>query len=56
MADDGTGKDIFIPSLLISEAYGNQLLDELASGILNDDEVDDENVQIISIKRNGPRR
>eukprot|EP00943_MAST-04B_sp_MAST-4B-sp1_P000694 g694.t1 len=42
MADDGTGEDITIPSLLISERYGNKLLDALADDLAENDKVEDE--------------
>ena len=38
MADDGTGSDIFIPSLLVSEKYGNDIMLELAADLSSDEE------------------
>ena len=38
MADDGTGSDIFIPSLLVSEKYGNEIMIELAKDLSIDEE------------------
>ena len=38
MADDGTGSDIFIPSLLVSEKYGNEIMLELAADLSSDEE------------------
>ena len=38
MADDGTGSDIFIPSLLVSEKYGNEIMIELAKELPIDEE------------------
>ena len=38
MADDGTGSDIFIPSLLVSEKDGNNIMLELAKDLSTDEE------------------